>query len=169
MTNQEIKDAVALLITDPANKQNTAAKVREALDVLIDNMAPGWIRRTITLTQEEVRTMTSANGGYGFKIFETAGASKAYQMRDVIFRLSKTGGSFSIGGISIINGGAADTIMEGATDEDTNQFAAILAPNPGFSIGYILNEEIFLFNNTDSPDYEGTATLTFEYRLLDFS
>lgn len=37
MTRQEAKDAIVLLITDPTNNQNTAAKVREAMDVILDN------------------------------------------------------------------------------------------------------------------------------------
>ena len=37
MNRQEAKDAIIQLITDPTNNQNTAAKVREALDVIIDS------------------------------------------------------------------------------------------------------------------------------------
>ena len=37
MTRQEAKDAIALLITDPENEQNTPEKVREALSIIIDS------------------------------------------------------------------------------------------------------------------------------------
>lgn len=36
MTRQEAKDAIALLITDPENEQNTPALVRQALGIIID-------------------------------------------------------------------------------------------------------------------------------------
>lgn len=50
MTKQEVKNAIALLITDPLNKQNTAAKVRESLGLIIDNLTNSPIKVSVPYT-----------------------------------------------------------------------------------------------------------------------
>lgn len=181
MTNQEIKDAIALLITDPTNKQNTASKVREALDVIIDNLAPnGWAKVTLNLTQAQVRTLFSGNGGYGYKIYDAAGVNKIKQLANAILKFNHTGGTYPQNYFEIYsanNEGYAPIFNFDNSDQGAPTANEVYIfntrKNPLF-LGYsessqLLNDDIWLYSNADFADYEGTATLIFDVRTIDFT
>lgn len=239
MTKQEIIDAIALLITDPTNKQNTADKVRQSLSLIINQLnlsavlengtgtgnqaftagdyslqvtdtgvliqgpngmsivsdADGIVltpptdkpitlagyniykRLAVTLTQDDVRTLFSANGGYGYKIFEALGANKLPRIANVMLKFNRTAGTYPK---TLFEMYGASTSADLYTMNNTNESGTPPSAKVWFfettentptnkPPNLMPNDEIYLFSLVDFPDYEGTATLILDYHVEDFS
>lgn len=139
------------------------------IDLIDTIFSTGWIKKTTQLTQSDVRLLNSANGSYGFLAEDSQGATKIVQFQNIIFKLNKTGGTYDGGQLQFINGAAADLIAQSSATVTDSLSATIIAPVLSGTVQYNLDSQSFLYASADSPSYEGTATLIYDYRIIDFS
>lgn len=134
----------------------------------------GWSPITFNLTQADVRALGTANGGYGFKMFNSPGALKSIQIANpmIIF----TGQVQFLTPVEIYS---HDTITDISIANFNNTAQPVSANHPisftnikngnAIDILYPINEAIYIYNADDNSTFVGTGKLIMDYRILDFS
>tara|TARA_R110001632_G_scaffold207897_1_gene332106 strand:- start:773 stop:1303 length:531 start_codon:yes stop_codon:yes gene_type:complete len=124
---------------------------------------------SVTLTQAEVATLNSANGGYGYEILPAPGAGMVYQVVNPMIIFKEDSGSTYEAGVTSIY----------PTDSNFNLYAITRVYNRAVGsqkrfyqlplIGDGLTEEnnaMWLYNSVESPLYFGSAILSFDYKII---
>lgn len=144
------------------------------LEQLRNTIGGSWTRATFSLTQAEVRLLNSANGGKGYELFDALGANKVAQISNPLLFYKRTGGVVTTNqNIHILSNGGYESfsatlgVYLGDVDFPVQMFGtAIGGANSG---AYETNAKMFLQSDTDFADYEGTAKLILDYRVIDFT
>lgn len=150
------------------------------LEQLRNTIGGSWTRATFDLTQAQIRVLQSANGGFGFELFDAQGANKIVQISNAILRFNKTAGTFPQSFFEIYsanneNYAAIMNFDNSSESAPTNNSVYIFnSRNNGLVLGYfetsqLINDKIYLYANADFADYEGTAKLILDYRVIDFT
>lgn len=147
---------------------------------LRDAIGGGWTTATLNLTQADCRTLNSANGFYGFKMFDAPGANKVLQIGTPIVHFKRTGGTLDFGSIAVYSLPGGEVLRcyfnQYNNAPENSPFGMIStvgngnAPEIQIQQFYSLNAALFLFmDEGDSPTYEGTASITVDYRVIDLA
>lgn len=150
----------------------------------------GWLTATVLLTQDDIRTLNSANNRYGFKMMESAGLGTKIQISNPVLFLNHISGSVGDPNDTYIYDDSSLTNFYGYTnvfvDETWSgigthsnpiiEFAVMvdgwLGGNinsaPTGSRGTVTqpNASIFLWNSNDMPNFVGSGKIIFDYRIL---
>jgi hypothetical protein len=166
-------------VRDEDKQEDVFYTVDETLAV-ITGLSPeatvGFTRFSRIFTQAEVRTLNSANGGYGPEILADPGINGAYQIINPVYIWNITAGGRMLGG----------TIDIYAHDENISYYAQTIR-NQIFAAGTLDidfpalqnnvvtqqgiggGQPIVLWASIEQTAYSGTLTVEFDYKLIDLS
>lgn len=159
-------------------------KMNEIIQYLTDNptptpSTPAWIKKAIFLTQAEVRTLRTANGSYGYEIFDAQGANIFVEFSNPMILFDHSGGTFPLALLEIYSANSATDLWQMNNNADgggaggDNQRVYHFYKNPG--TGAVrppmqeLNDKMYLYAADNLDDYEGTATFVFDYRIINIT
>ena len=131
-----------------------------------------------TLNQATVRTLNSANSGYGVELLPPPGVGKAYLISNPIYKWVVTGGSFTSADLWLYykNEGAATflsiiienpeliipaTFLEVPYNNNVTGAAEGLYPSDNIGIN--------LYASVEQSSFEGSLIVTFDYKIVDFN
>ena len=127
----------------------------------------GWTQVSQVISQADMRILNSGSGGFGYQIKAAAGVNKIYQLANIIFFLRKTAGTLVAGTYNIISDAAdVDQLGYMYVDDEVDTVYTFIFDNPAANWGYNLNSALYLFSGSDSPTYEGTGLLIYDYREI---
>jgi len=179
-SNLKTSDRISLIYNDKEVEMSIADfKTFLNDEGYINSANTGMTSFSRTFTQAEIRTFNSANGGYGVEILPAPGAGKVYQIEPPTMRWEATGGSFTsaIGWIYYYNEAGALSHFTVATPSlpatffDIPYYNNINTAAGDGSDGQFPSDNIRVMIYTDAAQssYEGTMTLKFDYKIIDFN
>lgn len=167
MSNEKIKTSAlpSGTISEFIGNDYTGKTVKEAI------AGTGWQRASKTLSESDVRTMSSANGGLGYKMIEAAGTNTIIQICNILIKFNHTGGTYPQSNFDLYSerGGIIADLNNQSGSPDSSYVYAILLTGQGYASYYIPNDNIFLYSHLEFSDYQGTAILVFDYRVINFT
>lgn len=137
-----------------------------------------------TLTQAQVRTLNSANGGYGIELITDPGVDKMIDIiGNPVLYWNLTGGTFALAQSWIYYKSLSKALFHGSIND------AVAAPNKFPELPYFNNvpvteggngagglypafqgaDGIYLYADAEQIAYEGDLTVVMSYRIIDLS
>lgn len=136
----------------------------------------GWIRKVVSLTQEQCRTLNSGNGGYGHRLYELPATldTVTVQVANAMIYVNQTGGT-DVTPILTIYSDAPNTSVYLTSENES--YTAVQNPVRNFqppaksSNSHIgaTNSDVWIFDDNDWNDFLGTAFVVFDYRVINWS
>jgi hypothetical protein len=146
-------------------------KILNSLADLSGGGGGGYTSVEVVLTEAEVRTLKSANGGYGYEMLPAPGVGKVYQVINPILIFDELTGSDWQGGVTSIypnDSGNVYTLSKPgrvSVSPEIGAYQLSLVAN----VKADPNNAIWLYNSAESPAYLGTATFSFDYKIIDIT
>ena len=157
--------ASAVVIKNETNAgANTATRVGTFLEDITDSVNV-IVPFTRTLTQAEVRTLNSANGGYGIELLPASGVGNIYAINNVYIKYELTGGAFASADIWVYNFSQSGAEYMGST----NSLAALgtyyehLVQEQDTYISS--NDKIYIYSSVEQSAFEGAWVVSFDYTI----
>jgi hypothetical protein len=122
-----------------------------------------YITKKLILTEAQVRELNSANESYGIELLPPPGENKVYQVENIIVKFKQTGGTLLAQALSVYGYNSDDEYGQITPVEASK--VHFLQKSPALKTSE--NEAVYLWANIDSPNYEGTAVIVFDYRVIE--
>lgn len=116
------------------------------------------------LTQDEIRDLSRYNSGYGLKIITAPTDGSYIQLLNPIILYKRTGGFLSDSDLIIITKKTDLYECELNNLTEPEKYPALF--KYGITSQHIVNEDIYLTGGKINPDYEGTAILSYDYKII---
>jgi hypothetical protein len=132
----------------------------------------------VTLSQAEVRTLNSANGGFGYQFLAAPGSDKIYVITsNPVYYWDVTGGTIPNSDIWLYNSSTSSQFQVKTPFDGVIPFTLYTMPNvyntvsesgtDGISPGS--NDPLYMYSSVEMSAYEGTLRVKFDYKIIDFS
>lgn len=154
--------------TPNASYKGTVAQIKQKINFT----SGGWEQTIFNLTQAQVRTLKSANGGFGYKLFDAPGANKTIDIRSVVCLFDKTSGTeVSVQNLELYEANYTMRFQYvnlnwgfiGKTAVSMKRYV----DGAGEPLFYFGNKAYYLYTPTaDLADYDGTMQVIVEHRTL---
>lgn len=155
-------------------------KIEDEIFIVTDNIVTillsvpttltGLSNYRVELTQAQVRTLNSDNGGYGYELFPAPGVDKFYLITNVIYMFKADASSVMPGGTLDMYYNTGNSIINQPISNTTSIPATTYGYQPAYkdpsAIG-ALNEQLWLWATVEPAGYKGTLVVTFDYKLID--
>jgi hypothetical protein len=175
MAFRKVTQYTALEPFDSNDKISVYSRDFNALIDSLDDSVGTWQVTTFNLTQAQVRTLESANGGNGYKLFDSPGSTKTIEIRRVTILFDKTSGTES----SVVDLEVYETTYTRRFQFPSFNFGFIgktalsmpvyINPIDSQANSYYANKAYYLYTTANLPDYDGTMQVIVEHRTLELA
>ncbi len=158
--------SAGIIKNETALRANTATRIGSMFEDVI-NALP--LSHQVTLTQAQVRTLNTANGGLGFELLPTLEAGKAYQISNVFFAYNLTGGAVVNSKVFIYNENISNSFAAfyiSGTSTIGKYFKQV--PNTK-DIDVLETDGVYLWSEAEHSTFEGNAIISFDYKIIDLN
>jgi len=135
-----------------------------------DLSTSGLTSVTKTFSKAEVLTFNTANGGYGHEILPKPGVGKYYQIKNVVFIFDLEDGGTDPANLEIYANSSPSKYIITLSGYSTIGVSkrlyepVMIARN---NDNLTSDEEVWIWATVEQANADGTATLTFDYKLID--